>query len=238
MLRAARVTACAVWLAQAAAAQPGIAGSHPGDRGIASDPRVLFVEDFESGTVADLASRWSDVRNPEGMALESAVPPGSPGHRSLRIRARPAAATGGHLYRVFDPPVERLHLRYYAAYHEGKFHHVGGYLGGYAPPTDWPQGGAGERPRGDDRFSVGAEPVSRDLRFDLYTYWMGMRGLPNGKAWGNTFLNREKIQLEPTRCPRSPMPERTRTNSNLFSERYKMKEPTVLNRAQVGDAFP
>jgi hypothetical protein len=36
----------------------GIAERYPGDVGIAKDTRVVFVEDFEAGSVADLNKSW------------------------------------------------------------------------------------------------------------------------------------------------------------------------------------
>ena len=69
---------------------------------------------------------------------------------------------------------------------------------GYNPPTPWPQGGAGDRPRGDERFSTGidlfgdwgrTEPPGR---WGLYTYWCEMKGSPN-KYWGNEPRSGEKF---------------------------------------------
>jgi hypothetical protein len=35
----------------------GLASLYPGDEGIERDPRVLFVEDFETGTVEEIGAR-------------------------------------------------------------------------------------------------------------------------------------------------------------------------------------
>ena len=40
-------------------------------------------------------------------------------------------------------------------------------LGGYRPATTYPQGGAGERPRGDDRITAGIEPWGDYGRYPL-----------------------------------------------------------------------
>ena len=40
-----------------------IAAKYPGDVGIENDPDVVFVEDFESGSVATISSRYEDVSN-------------------------------------------------------------------------------------------------------------------------------------------------------------------------------
>jgi hypothetical protein len=44
--------------------QSGLATKYPGDAGIASDPRVIFAENFETGNVAEIAARWTEVKNP------------------------------------------------------------------------------------------------------------------------------------------------------------------------------
>ena len=46
----------------AAPADSGIAARYPGDKNIASDPAVLFFDDFESyGTASQLTTRWNNV---------------------------------------------------------------------------------------------------------------------------------------------------------------------------------
>src|SRR5262249_33471546 len=58
----------------------GIAAQHPGDVGIERAPRVLFAENFETGTVEAVGQRWGEVSNKEGkvMAFSSDVSPASP----------------------------------------------------------------------------------------------------------------------------------------------------------------
>ncbi|MHC4607830.1 MAG: hypothetical protein ACYTAF_13030, partial [Planctomycetota bacterium] len=74
----------------------------------------------------------------------------------------------------------------------GYIHHFV-HLTGYNPPTRWPQGGAGERPKGDERFSTGIEPWGDWGRhpppgaWHFYTYWCEMKAAPDGKYWGNGF---------------------------------------------------
>jgi len=167
----------------------GIAQRYVADRGIDKDPEVVFAENFESESVSDIIKRWTHHRNVAGISLSRDVPVRSGGMRSLQMTALGGMNTGGHLYKRLPVGFEKLYLRYYIKYAaKGSYHHTGGYLGGYHPPRDSPQGAAGYQPRGDDRFSVGAEPVTSSLRFDLYTYWMGMRGDPNGEFWGNDFV--------------------------------------------------
>jgi len=83
----------------------------------------------------------------------------------------------------FDPECAPIH----------HFFHVGG----YNPPTRWPQGGAGERPRGDARLSTGVEPFGDAWVWDYYTYWMEMRGSPpRGQTWGNSFIRDPDLKVE------------------------------------------
>jgi hypothetical protein len=179
------------------AAQTGIAAQYPGDVGIASDPRVVLVEDFESGTIANLSSRWDQVMNGAGMSFVSGVPEGSPGSRALRMTSS-SSDSGGHLYTRLPSAQTQLYLRYYVRYvSSGGYHHAGGYLGGYNPATSYPQGGSGEAPQGNERFSVGFEPLDDNLRFDFYSYWMGMGGLPDGSSWGNSFIQDSSLRVTP-----------------------------------------
>jgi hypothetical protein len=183
-----------------ASAQTGLAAAYPGDEGIAADPRVLLFENFEKAAVSELSGRWENVANPGNLSLESQGPVGGAAdQRSLRIVARPGAETGGHLYTRL-PPQQRLHLRYYVKYAAGgTFHHSGAWLGAYNPSTAWPQGGAGQRPVGNERFTVGFEPTGGALRWDLYAYWMGMRPDGSGTYWGNTLLNDPDRRVQPDR---------------------------------------
>src|SRR5436305_4338042 len=54
----------------------GLASRYPGDLGLEKDEQVLFVENFETGSLADLSKRWSDVSNKNGepMAFSDDVP--------------------------------------------------------------------------------------------------------------------------------------------------------------------
>jgi hypothetical protein len=172
----------------------GLAGKYPGDRGIRHDPHVLFAEDFEAGSLTDIGRRWSDVSNAGGkvLAFSPDVPPASAGQRSLRMTATLGENTGGHLYRRLDRGVERLFARFYVKFApDAEYIHHFVHLGGYQPATLYPQGGAGERPRGDERITVGIEPYGDYGRYappgewSFYTYWQEMKRSADGKYWGN-----------------------------------------------------
>ncbi|MBI1374597.1 MAG: hypothetical protein GC159_17910 [Phycisphaera sp.] len=174
-------------------AGPGLAAKHPGDRGIAQDADVLFADDFESGTVAEIAKRWGEMSNKGGDVVELAddSPAGSGGRRAIQMTARLDHNTGGHLYTTFDG-VDQAYARFYVTFADepGYIHHFV-HFGGYRPATRWPQGGAGDRPRGDDRVTVGIEPFGHNGRtpppgdWNFYTYWHEMKKSADGRYWGN-----------------------------------------------------
>jgi hypothetical protein len=183
----------------------GLAARYPGDRGIERDPSVLLAEDFEQGDLSALAQRWHEVNNREGRALSFSddSPPGSSGKRALCVTATLSENTGGHLYRMFPQGADTLYARFYVKFAPDApyLHHFVG-LGGYNPPTRWPQGHAGERPRGDDRITVGIEPWGNYGRYpppgawNFYCYWHEMKRSADGKYWGNS-IKPEKPLLVP-----------------------------------------
>lgn len=167
---------------------------------------MLLSEDFEQGDLSSLVKRWHDVNNREGRALSFSndSPPGSSGKRALCVTAKLSENTGGHLYRMFPQGADTLFARFYVKFAPDApyIHHFVG-VGGYNPPTRWPQGHAGERPRGDDRITIGIEPWGCYGRYpppgawNFYCYWHEMRRSDDGKYWGN------RIQPEkPLRVPK------------------------------------
>jgi hypothetical protein len=174
--------------------EKGIAAAYPGDRGIGQDRRVLLAEEFETGSLADLGRRWSSVSNEGGRVLAFAgdAPSGSGGRRSLQVTATLGQNSGGHLYTRLPRGVERAYARFYVKFApDADYVHHFVHLGGYRPPTDWPQGGAGERPRGDERVTVGIEPYGDYGShpppgiWNFYAYWPEMKISADGKYWGN-----------------------------------------------------
>jgi hypothetical protein len=172
----------------------GLAAKYPGDRGVERDSHVLLAEGFESGGVEDLGRRWSNVSNQDGkvLAFSADVPAASGGRRSLQMTATLGENTGGHLYRQLSHGVDRLFARFYVKFPaDAEYIHHFVHLGGYHPPTPYPQGGAGERPRGDDRVTVGIEPHGGNGRFTppgawtFYNYWHEMKISADGRYWGN-----------------------------------------------------
>jgi hypothetical protein len=177
----------------------GIASRYVRDVGIENDPDVILTEMFEDSVEA-IASRWTQASNTAGMSLSTDRPAASGGTRSLMMTSESGRNTGGNLYKNLGTGYDQVFLRYYVKYaSSGTYHHSGGWLGGFNPPTNWPQGGAGTRPTGSDRFSIGPEPSDPARRFDLYTYWMDMRPSPDGNYWGNTLVHDPSLVAKPDR---------------------------------------
>lgn len=171
---------------------PGISLSYPGDVGIAGDSRVIFTENFEEATLANLFSNFDEVLNGGvGTNFDADVSSDSSGSQSIRIDE---AGVGGdrlfkNLANINPSGYEKLYVRYYIKIPSGSdgIHHTA-MLGGYNPPLNWFDGRSGAIPAGNDWFgtfngpwlSGGSPPWS----WNWYTYWMGMNGI-----WGNNFFS-------------------------------------------------
>ena len=168
----------------------GLAARYEGDGGIEGDSHVVFVEDFEAESLEAIGQRWESVKNAEIMSLSKDIPGGSGGSSSLLMRHVGGRSTGAHLYRRLPPGYDQLYVRFYVKFDPDcwPIHHFV-HVGGYNPPTAWPQGGAGIRPKGDKRFTTGVEPYGENWRWDFYSYWMGMRSSPDNHSWGHDFIN-------------------------------------------------
>jgi hypothetical protein len=171
----------------------GLSAKYPRDAGIGKDPAVLLHEDFEAGGIADLSKRWNEVSNKDQKVPAFLDDPTAPaGKRSLQMTATLGRDTGGHLYKRFSRGVDCAFARFYVKFDKdaGYVHHFVN-LGGYNPPTNRPQGHAGVRPNGNDRFTVGIEPTGRNGRheppgvWNFYAYWHEMKMSADKKYWGN-----------------------------------------------------
>ncbi len=171
----------------------GLARHYPGDEGIEGDSRVLFVDDFETGSVTDIGARWGSLSKPGNISLSEDIHKTSPGKRSIHIK------DNGHLF-THTVGVDRFFARFYVKFHEkiGYVHHFV-HVVADRTPTPWPKGGAGETPPGDAKFSTGIEPTGRWGRFpppgvwNFYTYWHEMK-----TKWG-TVYNGKQEPIQPGR---------------------------------------
>ncbi|MHC4597741.1 MAG: hypothetical protein ACYS47_01925 [Planctomycetota bacterium] len=175
----------------------GIAKRYPGDKGIEKDPDVLFVERFDAKSLDELSERWENVKNRKIMSFSKDVPKGSVDGRSLLMTHVGGESTGAHLYRRLPPGHDLVFARFYVKFHKecGPIHHFGTHLGGYNPSTPWPQGGAGLRPKGDERFHVAVEPYGKNWHWDFYVYWQGMHVHGDGNYWGTPFVRDRNLRV-------------------------------------------
>jgi len=175
----------------------GIAAKYPGDVGIEKDPDVVFAENFE-GSVDEICSRWENVAGKPIMTKSDDVPPGSGGKQSLLL-TRVAGGTegyldGGSFYRRLKNDqggfgYDQLYFRFYMKFNQehAPIHHYGSGFWGYNPPSRWPMGGAGLRPKGTQSFITQVEPGDFKT-WNFYSYWQEMGGSPpRGQTWGNSF---------------------------------------------------
>lgn len=179
-------------------ADNGIATEYPGDAGIEKHPAVVFVENFNEQTITAVTKRWTSIQNPEILSLSSDTPTAGSDDRSLLMTHVGGQGTGSHLYRPIQPGYEKLYVRFYVKFDPNcaPIHHFF-HVGGYNPSTEWPQGGAGSRPRGNERFSTGVEPHGDNWTWDYYSYWSEMRGSPpRGQTWGNSLIRDPSLTVK------------------------------------------
>ena len=186
--------------ADGTAPSPGISAKYPGDQGIDKDPAVVWVENFEEGSVPNVTARYESKQG--DFALASDVAPKSAGKSSGRFRAS-VQSNAADLYKKFPQSYDELFVRYYAKYQSGiHWHHSSVWLGGYAPPTNYPNPQAGLKPNGDDRIAVAFEPgdgtVTANPRMDFYNYWMTMHSwmdVPSGTTayYGNALIHQKNV---------------------------------------------
>jgi hypothetical protein len=179
----------------------GLAAKYPGDKGIDKDPQVVWVENFEEGSVGAVAARYESVKNQAGMSLVSGVPAKSSGKAAIKLVAG-GSQSATDFYRRLLPGHDQLYTRYYVKYVGGvSYHHTGVWIGGYNPSTAWPSPKAGLKPSGNDRFSVAIEPMGSGPtpRLDFYNYWMKMHSWmtnPSGSTayYGNTLVHQSSFK--------------------------------------------
>lgn len=180
---------------------PLLADQYPGDLGLEEDPAVIWVENFEAESIDAIISRYDDHKNPGGMSLDSDVPESSAGSQSMLMRAG-AGVEATDLYKSFSPGYDEWYVRWYVKYEPtSTYHHSGVWFGGYNPPSSWPNPGAGNKPSGDDLFSIAIEPNldggGDAPRLDFYNYWMQMHTYePGASYWGNSLVQNSKTEYD------------------------------------------
>jgi hypothetical protein len=180
---------------------PTLSYDHPGDVGMGEDPDVVWFEDFEQADVGAVASRYDQVQGMPRMALITDAPAG---------HALALTAGGGvdavDLYKQL-PDHDNVYVRWYAKYDASvPWHHSGMWFGGYNPAMPFPSPNAGNKPSGDDRFSISIEPVwdvgTAKARFDFYNYWSTMRSwmeTPTNDGtsyYGNSLVHQKAFTID------------------------------------------
>jgi len=135
----------------------GIASRYPGDRGIETDPAVIFHDDFESG---DLRKKWDNCfqLNEIRIAEEPANVHGGKRALEFTVPKRQAELSNG-VIKDFASGQDVVFLRYYSKFEKGfdqiGSSHNGGILSAMAPgmPVSTP----GIRADGRNKFVVSLE---------------------------------------------------------------------------------
>ena len=172
-----------------------LSSQYPNDDKIETDPSVLFVEKFNEPLITDVVPKWGDgILNTA--SFSSDIPGNFPtGSRSLKC-PRLVGDKGVGLYRKLLPGFDELYVRYYIKHDSaGPPSHSGIWMGGYNPPSDWPQGFANTKPTGLDFFSAAFEQSRITKAADHYNYWTGMHPDGVGNYWGNTLLNNPAVVI-------------------------------------------
>lgn len=161
---------------------------------------IVFSEDFESTSLKKMLMNWDDSGNIDGMSFSSDIPIVSKGKQSLMMTYSPGQNSGGSLYKMLPKGYDTLYARFYVKFitNYSKVHHFVK-MGGNNPPSKWPVGKAGIKPKGNDGFITGIEPIANgdSWHWDFYTYWMNMHGYADPNFfWGNTFNPNPPVKIE------------------------------------------
>ncbi len=166
----------------------GIAERYPRDQAIASDPAVIFADDFESyGDAGDLWDRWANTYQQDQTHIVTDFANVYAGNRSLSFTLPPNdEELSNALENIVAPEVDRLYLRWYQKIDGnddivGSHHNGGGISAHYQGP--------GQRAQDANHFLVAYESwrgeeadVSPGL-LNAYVYHFDQRDI-----WGDHFF--------------------------------------------------
>jgi hypothetical protein len=193
--------------------EKGIASLYPGDEGIEDHESVVFIENFEAGSITEVAKRWTSNMGAGDHRLSLDIvngPEGTLGNKSLKLTIhRDKGGDGSELRKVLDKGYEQLYFRFYVKFAEdyGINHHFTS-MGGDLNPAPWSVGRAGKKP--EEHFSstidlmVPRSGLDRPLPgyWSFYAYWPEMRswqsldGKPDGRPnpyYGNNFMPKDPV---------------------------------------------
>ncbi len=175
----------------------GLAARYPGDFGVRSDPRVLFVDDFETDPAF---ATWTD-RKSSSVRLTGEA---HGGKNACAITVDLKRDPTQWLFKRLPAGKDKLHVRFYV-----KFPRQAEYLQRFVhltaddPPRNVPLGAAGVCPDGGRRFSTELLPHARKGSpaapgfWRLSSYWCEMSISNDGKYWGNGFEAESEPQVFP-----------------------------------------
>jgi predicted amidohydrolase len=166
----------------------GLAAKYPGDRGIESDPAVLFADNFESGTI----NRWDEKRGPITLTHDH---PHS-GNWCVQMPMQRGKNHGSDAIKWFLPGSDKVYARVYVKFSaDYQYSHHFLWLGANQRTNKWSAfGKAGLKPNGtyystgmEPWFAWGKNPPPGEL--NLYTYYLDMEpDKKMNKYWGNSFF--------------------------------------------------
>jgi len=166
----------------------GLAQRYPGDVGIASDPDVLFADNFESGDM----KKWDQQR---GRVVMTEDQPNT-GRWCVQMPMERGKNHGGDAIKWFAPGANTVYARFYVKFSpDYQYNHHFVWLGATQRTNKWSAfGKAGLKPDGT-YYSAGMEPWFAWGRnpppgeVNLYTYYLDMEPDPKmNKYWGNGFF--------------------------------------------------
>lgn len=180
----------------------GIAARYPGDIGIASDPAVIFADDFESyGQPGDLTRKWDNFYQPAGTRLTTEPANVFAGRQALEFTSPAQQAELSHAVdKRVSPELEVIHLRYYAKF-SAPYDVVGSSHNGSSISAHYFDGNRatpGVRADGMNKFLVNLENWRGDAatpspgRLNVYVYHPGQRDrygdhfFPSGQVLPNS----------------------------------------------------
>ena len=157
--------------------------------GLAGDPAVLFIDDFESGGM----QRWDDLS--KGQVLVTNEAPHS-GKFCVRMDMHRGKNTGGDAKKWFMPGGDKVYVRFYVKFSaDYRYVHHFVWLGANQRTNKWSAfGKAGLEPDGtyystgmEPWFAWGKNPPPGEV--NLYAYFLDMEPDPKmNRYWGNQFF--------------------------------------------------
>ncbi len=163
-----------VFSSEQAEVEQGLAAKYPCDKGIESDPAVIFASGFEDGF-----EKWTRFRNRPVVKIVSDEAIVHSGSASAEITATRGKDSGGDVGYNLAAGVNQLYMRFYCRFHKdtvGVHHFVN--MGGNSKDYS-PGGHAGQRPQGDKHFGTTIEPPNDKSSWLFYTYWHQMHSWEN-----------------------------------------------------------